>query len=514
MMIDEFDVCPVYTADSPGRHGNDTNNTRRRQQQNKTPVRTNPQQITKSHVTIAMSVLMFVDDRPDGKGWPAANAIDRFGKLTADDETVTVFAYRPGTVDEVFVDAVARQLELSKRRGGGGGGGVLLVLTGVRDAKLAERLYRERAVPVYAVFSTAQNGRAPFRRTAGVTSMYGWRSPSDDADVVVSAVCFANALCDGYRTYCDELRDVRSAAVAEHDVYASVMDAFGDGVRAVEPVLDAILEQLCGVTERDPTAAAGDRWMSPTTVVEYGDRAAEDSLSLPAAADYVERTTRMAATFAATFWRDSAGRPTAVDRVLAKCLIDNLRVTAVPELNDMSDEHFEIVLNAKFIDTRRWRGPPSVRNASEPPSSLFPPDAGKLCERFLAVDHLTDLMSDAGDDDDNGGVFGKSHVENLERYVLPQRLVEYASRYYSYQVRYFELTDTLVFMFTDGERGQLVERNHRHRLVGPKNVKEFHDELFRADDDSPTRLSVVVFARSYRAGVEMAIGRSSRVCAI
>lgn len=431
-------------------------------------------------MTSAMNVLMFVN-RSDDEVWPSAEAIDRFFNRTADDDdetgTAMVFAYRPGTVvdDEAFLDVVAQRFHLARRRR-------LLLLTGVRYAPtLAERLYRERAVPVDVVFlAPAEDGRELFRTTAGVTHMYGWRPPRDDADVVVSAICFANAVSDGYRTYTERLRDIQTAVVAavDDEAYASVMDAFGDGVRAVEPVLDAVLEQLCGRDLQQQTAADGDRWMS--TIVEYGDRAAGDSLSFvdaTIAADYVERTTRTAISFAATFWRDYAGRPTATDRALAQCLIENLKAAAADSPDrDFSDEHFAIAMHAKFIGTRRWchGDAPSVDNASSP---TFQPEIRELCERFLAVGHLMDLMVA-----DCDGMLRRSHVEHLESYVLPQRLVEYASRHFRYQVRYFALTDTLVFRFTDGERGQLVERYCEHRLTGPRNLKEFHDELYRTDN--------------------------------
>jgi len=248
--------------------------------------------------------------------------------------------------------------------------------------------------------------------------------------------------------------------------------AVDDGPRTVEPVLDVVLETLCGPAERDPAAEVdGDRWMSPSTVVEYGDRAAERYLSAlryqdgATAADHMERTTRMAVSFAATFWHEFDGRPTAVDRVLAECLVDNLRAAADPELDDLSDEHFAIALNAKFVGTLRE----TPTSAVQP--SLFRPEIRKLCERFLAVDHLTDLIA-ASDGNEDDGMFGRSHVEHLERHVLAQRLVDYVTGHYSYRVGYCAVTDTLVFRFMAGERGNLVENYREHRWpVDPKIVE-------------------------------------------
>lgn len=231
-------------------------------------------------------------------------------------------------------------------------------------------------------------------------------------------------------------------------------------------------------------ATDGGRWTLASGVVEEGDRAAEDAARLvncstAATVDYAWRTTQVATSFAATFWHNYASMPTTGDRVVVACLIENLRSVARPKLIELSDEQFAMCLTAKFIDTRRWQPHTGSDLQAAFPGSLFRPEICKLCEKFFAVDHLLDLMA-TGDDDDS--VFACGHVEHLEPYVLPQKLVNYASRYFSYQVRYFALTDTLVFRFTDGGRGRFVERSHVHRFAGPKNFKEFHDEAFRTID--------------------------------
>lgn len=447
--------------------------------------------------TVTMSVLVLVDSdgdgterRPNGERRMVDN--DRTGlTVTATVCGVPVVAYRPG---EPFLDAVARQCGRTK---GHGDRGVRLVLIGCRDPRpAAEQLCRERGVPVDVVHSTAAGDWAEALRSVDGVTVTGWRSraPARMTDTVADAIRLVDGLYAEYRKYADGLRDVPSAAVAadRRPVYESVLDAFGD-VRAVEPVLDAVLEQLCG-TDRDAPPATTlleeGRWTSAAAVVEYGDRAAEDAFRLSAlgrcsvanAADCARRTTRVATAFATVFWTGPAARPpTATDRILAECLVQNVRAAAGPELANLGAEQFSVCLNAKFADTRLWNGGRSSAERSVMRSSLFRPEIRELCERFMAVDHLTDLMTTS---DDGGGnsVFGKSHLEHLESYVLPQRLVEYASRYYDYQVRYFALTDTLVFRFTDGERGGLVERNNRHRFAGPRDFKQYHSEVFRTVD--------------------------------
>lgn len=275
-------------------------------------------------------------------------------------------------------------------------------------------------------------------------------------------------------------------AEVDDDVYTSILDAYGNGIQAVEPVLDAILEQLCGTDKNEPSVKKndncnGDRWMS--TIVENGDKAAEDAFRLQSlhgvsaevAADYLQRTTRMAASFAKTFWHDFASQPTDTDRILATCLIENIRAAATDsELNDLSSDQFDMCLTAKFIASRRWKN--SAKTETDHSiQSIFRPEA-KCCERFMSVSHLLDLMA-IGDDDDQ--VFCQSHVELLESYVLPQRLLEYVARFYSYDVRYFELCDTLVFRFMNGKREKFVERYREHRLIEPGNFNEFHNDNFQ-----------------------------------
>ncbi|XP_026822797.1 LOW QUALITY PROTEIN: uncharacterized protein LOC113560877 [Rhopalosiphum maidis] len=448
-----------------------------------------------------MSVLMFLNDGDDAS-WPSDGAIERYRDQNAGDErAVKVFDSRSGP--KSVVDAVDREFKLSEHHGHG----VRLVLTGYRDPALAKRLYRERGLPVHVVFSTVEiadggDWSDAFWSDQGIT-MSGWNCPAgddekDDLDMISQVVQFVNDLTYDYRWYVRGLRDIPSAADQAHvdcvdGVYASTMDTFGGGVEAVEPVLDAILEQLCGAACIDPAAAVDyNRWTLASGVVEEGDKAAEDGARLvafrndcsaTAALDYTRRTTRVAASFAHAFWHDhSVIAATSAGRTLAACLIENLRAAADAELAELSAEQFAVCLTAKFIATRRWRrtaGDSSVSLSTAAPSpSFFRPEIRERCERFLAVEHLVDLMA-AGDDNNS---FVRSHVEHLEPHVLPQRLVDYVSRYFEYEVRYFELADTLVFRFTDGERGRFVEQSHVHRFAGPRNFKEFHAEAFRTID--------------------------------
>lgn len=451
-----------------------------------------------------MSVLVLVDSSGSGVTERRPSNAGRLElTATAVVDGVPVFAYQPS---ERFLDAVVREFQRSPERDDDDDdGGVRLVLTGCRDPwPAAEKLSRRRGVPVNVVHTAvAGDWIDALRSMAGVT-VTGWISRAADqtmTDSVADAIRLVNELSTEYRKYADGLRDIPSAVeeVADdgeyegghHHVYASIVQAFGD-VRAVEPVLDAVLEHLCGAERGNPAATtmAGEgRWTSATAVVEHGDRAAEDALrssslgrcSVADAADRARRTTRVAATFAASFWRGPAARPpTATDRALAECLVENVRAAAGPELAGLGAEQFSVCLNAKFADTRRWSDRPSAKSSATGPS-LFRPEIRESCERFMAVDRLTDLMT-TGDRGGNSSVFDSGHLEHLEPYVLPQRLVDYASRYLSYQVRYFALTDTLVFRFTDGERGELVDRNLRYQFAGPHDFKQYHSEVFRMMD--------------------------------
>lgn len=437
-----------------------------------------------------MSVLMFV--KYSGQAdWPTARAMERFrAKMVG--APVMVLKYRAGTVDDnAFVNAVVREFEQSGRVHGHG---VRLVLTGFTDPTIAGRLYQERGVPVNIIFPTMDYIEQfdEFLTMAGVT-ISSLPLSHDDANVITTALALVNAISEDYRSYVEGLCDFPSVvadtvAEVDNDAYAMVMDAFGDGVRAVETVLDALMEQLCGATEHGSTVTDHDngfgRWMSPTTVIEYGDRVAEDALRLwhcdaAATGDYMQRATHMAVSFAKAFWHDLGGRPTVTDRALATCLVQNLRAAADQELVKLSTDQFAICLNAKFIATRNWRKTSggSVPDQYRPKFSipnLFHPEIRKRCEQFLGIGSLVELMA-TGDD----RVFSRSHVEHLESYVLPQRLLEYMSRYYHHDVRYFALDDTLVFRFTNGQSGKLVEQTHEYRFTGPKNFNEFHNELIR-----------------------------------
>ncbi|XP_025195318.1 uncharacterized protein LOC112594635 [Melanaphis sacchari] len=447
-----------------------------------------------------MSVLMFwnVDDNTT---WPSDEAIKRYRNQNADDaRAVKIFDYRTGP--KSIVDAVDREFRLAEHHGHG----VRLVLTGYRDPVLAKRLYRERGLPVNMVFSTVEiadggDWSDAFWSDDGIT-MSGWNCSAgedeeDDLDMISHVLQFVNDLSYDYRWYVRGLRDIPSMAAADVNcvdgVYSSTMDTFGNGVQAVEPVLDAILEQLCGKACVNQATQEGDiRWTLASGVIEEGDKAAEDGARLvafrndcsaSAAIDYTQRTTRVAASFVSAFWNDHADiAVTNANRTLAACLTENLRAVADAELAELSTEQFAMCLNAKFIASRRWRrtvGDSSVGGSTAAAGpSLFRPEIRERCEKFLAVEHLVDLMA-AGD---NNGLFIRSHLEYLEPYVLPQRLVDYASTYFDYEVRYFALTDTLVFRFTNGERGRFVERSHVHRFSGPRNFKEFHAEAFRTKD--------------------------------
>jgi len=457
-----------------------------------------------------MSVLMFLNNG-DNTSWPSDKAIERYRNQKAGDKrAVKVFDYRTGP--RSIVDAVDREFRLSEHHGHG----VRLVLTGYQDPSLARRLYRERGLPVNVVLSSVEiadnSGWSDlFWSDDGIT-MSGWNcsvgvDDDDDLNIISHVLLFFNDLSYDYLWYASGLRDIPSAATADVNcvggVYATIMDAFGEGIQAVELILDAILEQLCGAVCADSAVTDDDRWTLASGVVEEGDRAAEDAsrlsmsrvdFSAAAVVDYTQRTTRVAKSFATTFWHNHAkNTPTHTDRTLAACLTENLRAVADPELADMSAEQFAMCLNAKFIATRRWRqtdgGSPAPGSTVTSNQSFFRQEIRQRCERFLAVNHLLDLMA-AGHDiiNDNAVTTANrdlvvwSHVEHLEPYVLPQRLVAYASTHFRYEVRYLALTDTLVFRFTDGERGRFVEQRHVHRFAGPKNFKEFHDEAFRMID--------------------------------
>lgn len=238
--------------------------------------------------------------------------------------------------------------------------------------------------------------------------------------------------------------------------YASVLDTFGQAVEAVEPVLDALLEQLCGAAE--PHWPFGDPWMS--AVIEDGDAAAEAALRCPTAAtaaDYSRRTVRVAASFARSFW------PPPVRAPLAACLLENLKaaVAAASGGQTLSSEHFIVCLTAKFAAARRWHESQLARRRRRR-SGLFRSEIREPCERFLAADLLLDLM-DGGHAAPDVRAFG--HAEHLEPRVLVQRLAERASRHSRSEVRHFELADVLVFRFSDGERGRYVENAYDHRFA-------------------------------------------------
>lgn len=469
-----------------------------------------------------MSVLMFLNNGDD-TNWPSDEAIERYRNRNAGDgRAVKLFDYRTGP--QSIVDTVDREFRLS----GHHGHGVRLVLTGYRDPALARLLYRERGLPVNVVFSSVEISDSSdwcdsFWSDDGIT-MSGWNCSAgvddndDDLNIISHVLRFFNDLCYDYRRYARDLRDIPSAAASDVDslwdgVYASTMDAFGEGVQAVEPVLDAILEQLCGAACTEPATTDDGRWTLASGVVEEGDRAAEDAARLvvsrfdcsaAAAVDYTERTTRVATSFASTFWHVHAKiTPTHTDRTLAACLIENLRAVADQELAELSAEQFAMCLNAKFIATRRWRRTVGGASSVAGPS-LFGPEIRQRCERFLALNHLLDLMATGDNIDDDEAADGKrfivrSHVEHLEPHILPQRLVDYASTHFGYEVRYFALTDTLVFRFTDDERGRFVEQSHAHRFTGPRNFKEFHNEAFRTIDFKRLVKVKEISSRGYRA---------------
>lgn len=443
-----------------------------------------------------MSILMLLDLNYDST-WPSEEAIIQFRKtsMATGRRPVKVFTHQDISTTNTrssFEEIVANEFEHPNWRGYDG---TRLVLAGgFRDPTLAERLYREHNIPVNIVFSTPDlydDWINVFWTMAGITAA-GWLEQStvvgEDMNVITSVLDALNGLTDDYHSYIKNLRYIPSTLIAEvnTDVYTSILDAYGDKIQAIEPVLDAILEQLCGTTNSESDAKKyddcnGSRWMS--TIVEYGDKAAEDAsrlqswhgISAEAAANYIQRTTRMATSFAETFWIDCAKQPTDTDRILTTCLIENIRAAATDsELTDLSTDQFDMCLTAKFIASRRWKN--SGRTKTDHSiQSMFQPEM-KCCEKFMAINHLLDLMA-IGDDDDQ--VFCRSHVELLESYILPQRLLEYVTRSYSYDVRYFELCDALVFRFMNGKREKFIERYREHRFIGPRNFKEFHHEMFQ-----------------------------------
>lgn len=438
-------------------------------------------------VFVAMSVLMVASDA----GWPSDREIGLFAeRVAAGGRPVTVVASR-NIVGADFGWRRAWTSAAALPWLGGGGGGVRLLLTGFRDPRLAALLRRECGadVPVYAAIPADDDpdGRLfdAFDSVPGVAA-FRCPMPADRSFGVLGAalVRLVGRLSDAYRSHVEGLRDIPSAGpevpMERGDAYSAAMDAFedGGGVRSVGPVLDAVLDQLCGA---EPAAEAeGDgRWM--TTLIEDGNRAAEDASRLSrsgcrpaAAADHQRRATRTALSFAASFWRDVAGPPpTSADRALAACLIEQIRTAAGGQLADLPAEKFVECLNARFADTRRWRsGPTTGRDVP-----LFRPEIRERMERFTGAGHLAELM--AVGDADGERVFSRSHVEYLEPHVLSQRLAEHTSRHHHRQVRYFSLADSLVFRFTDGERRQVTEQNYKRRLTGSKSFKRFHDELFR-----------------------------------
>lgn len=209
-----------------------------------------------------MSVLVFIDSVGDGL-WPSASSVDRFVENSFINDRANghrptaVFSYREP--ETFLVEAVARAFALSARKDHE----VRVVLIGVRDPQIAKRLYQERGLPVNVVFDTLEvDGRwfdtlGPF---PGIT-MSGWKGrrsavgdDENDDDVVSVTVDAFNTLSNDYRSYVIGLRDLPSfpklhdpLSTADNvSVYATVMDAFGEGVQSVEPILDAMLEQLCG----------------------------------------------------------------------------------------------------------------------------------------------------------------------------------------------------------------------------------------------------------------------------
>lgn len=440
----------------------------------------------------------------DSRIWPSHNAIEWFREKSAGSNyPLKVLTDRDMNESKSpFAELVAHEFKLSECNGHG----VRLALAGFREPNLATQLYMDYAIPVNVLFRTPEVDNSwfdAFDPISGIT-MSGWqclgRETDDDMEVIAYAVDFMNGLSRDFQSYVEGLRDMPTVIHMDKNsdededkdnnyIYASIMDTFGDRVQTVEPVLDAMLEQLCGTGEDWPYNN-DSRWMF--SVVEDGDKALEDafplSCSTEAKADYTRRVTRVAMSFATSFWYDYAAEPiTAANQALNECLIVNLLANADPVLTDMSTEQFAMCLNAKFIASRRWlsftNGTVSVTDVfSDRPiaQSLFRLEIRDCCEHFMAVNHVLDLM--AVGDGDGELVYSRSHVEHLEPHVLSQRLLDYASRHYRYEIRYFALTDTLVFRFTDGKPGQLVEKCHNHRLVGPKNFREFHSELFRTTE--------------------------------
>lgn len=214
---------------------------------------------------------MFIDLAGDGQ-WPSEYSANRFASIVAlngdGGRPVPVIAYR--RPETTLVDAVAQEFALSACHGHR----VRVVLVGVRDHGLAERLYRERGLPVNVVFGAPEvDGQwsDALGRFRGIT-MSGWLRPGptlDDGDendehVVASVVDALNDLSDCYRSYAAGLRDVPSftahrgpSPLADYaPVYTAVMDSFGEAVQDVEPVLDAMLEDLCGAAGN--TSRSGD----------------------------------------------------------------------------------------------------------------------------------------------------------------------------------------------------------------------------------------------------------------
>lgn len=465
---------------------------------NKNYLKNNKSQI-QPRATLIMSVLMLVS--LDSRSWPSDDAINWFKKKSdSSSYPLKILTYKDtGKLMSSFAKFVAHEFKLSECHGHN----VRLVLTGFHEPDLATELYMNYNVPVNVLFRTPEVDDSwfdAFDPILGVT-MSGWqclgRETDDDVEVIAYAVDFMNGLSRDFQSYVEGLRDMPTVVQMgenleieeNNDIYTSIMDTFGDNVQTIEPVLDAMLEQLCG-TDEDQPDDDNDRWM--LSIVEDGDKALEYTFSLKcsteAKASYTRRVTRVAKSFATSFWCDyTTEHITTTDRILTACLIDNLLANADSILTDMSTEQFSICLNAKFIASRRWQSTTNgtiavadVFSDRHIAQSLFRLEIRNCCERFMAVNHILDLMAVG---DGNGEVvYSRSHVEHLEPHLLSQRLLDYASRHYRYEVRYFALTDTLVFRFTDGKPGQLVEKFYKHRLVGPKNFREFHSELFRTTE--------------------------------
>lgn len=211
----------------------------------------------------AMSVLMFLNVGDDDTRWPSDEAVERYRMQAAESGQTAVQVFDNRTCPKAVVEAVDRVFRLSDSHGHG----VRVMLTGYRDPALAKRLYHERGLPVNVLYSTTDVtdcGSGHWSHETwpdqGIT-VSGWNRPpasdsdDDDLNVIDYVLRFVNDLTYDYQWYVRDLRDIPSAQVVadvDDGVYASIMDVFGDhGVRAVEPVLDAILEQLCGAAESD-----------------------------------------------------------------------------------------------------------------------------------------------------------------------------------------------------------------------------------------------------------------------